>query len=288
MNGSSENRSSRSIDSRVEPKVAGTVTTGPENAEAHHTSITVQCPNRACGKTYTVRSFCAGKQGRCKCGTVFPIPNITPRGSGHSMSPGPGQAWKEGIHRAEGEESEERPRGEMVARETENVTEVRVGCIGRGHAGKTALLRTLGEGPVGDFFASGLHTDAGDPREVAQMIRETEEALRLLHQLGLPPTLKASQVRYCLYDGAAQRVVYQMREVIGQVLTQTLPNSGVEQQALYTEYLQSLVNTHVLWAVIPCPPSNPAARDRRRYANDLRITLAICARRCGRGRRSSR
>jgi hypothetical protein len=162
----------------------------------------------------------------------------------------------------------------MVARDTEKVTEVRVGCIGRGHAGKTALLRTLGEGPVGDFFPSGLHTDAGDPREVAQMIRETEEALRLLHELGLPPTLKASQVRYCLYDGAARRVIYHMREVIGQVLTQTLPNSGAEQQALYTEYLQSLVNTNVLWAVIPCPPSNPSARDRRRYANDLRITLA--------------
>jgi hypothetical protein len=154
------------------------------------------------------------------------------------------------------------------------VAEVRVGCIGRGHAGKTALLRTLGEGPVGDFFPSGLHADAGDPREVAQMIREAEEALRLLHQAGLPPTLKASQLRYCLYDGAARRVVYHLREVIGQVLTHTLPDSAAEQQMRYTEYLRSLVNTHVLWAVVPCPPSDPAARDRRRYANDLRITLA--------------
>jgi hypothetical protein len=166
------------------------------------------------------------------------------------------------------------PRKEAVLREGEALTEVRVGCIGRGHAGKTALLRTLGEGPVGDFFASGLHADAGDPREVAQMIREAEETLRLLHQFGLPPTLKASQVRYYLYDGAAQRVVYQLREVIGQILTHTLPDSGEEQQVLYTEYLKSLVNTHVLWTVIPCPPSDPDARDRRRYANDLRITLA--------------
>ncbi|MCI0462379.1 MAG: hypothetical protein L0Z62_35960 [Gemmataceae bacterium] len=30
----------------------------------------------------------------------------------------------------------------------------------------------------------------------------------------------------------------------------------------------------MLWAVIPCPPPNPSARDRRRYANDLRITSA--------------
>ena len=34
------------------------------------------------------------------------------------------------------------------------------------------------------------------------------------------------------------------------------------------------MNTHVLWAVVPCPPPDPSPRDRRRYANDLRITLA--------------
>jgi hypothetical protein len=165
------------------------------------------------------------------------------------------------------------PRAEATRAEDE-VTEVRVGCIGRGHAGKTALLRALGEGPVGDFLPSGLHVDAGDPRGVAQMIREAEETQRLLHQLGLPPTLKASQIRYYLYDGAVQRVAYQMHEVIGQILTHTLPDSAAEQQARYKEYLRSLVNTHVLWAVIPCPPPDPNSRDRRRYANDLRITLA--------------
>jgi hypothetical protein len=154
------------------------------------------------------------------------------------------------------------------------VTEVRVGCIGRGHAGKTALLRALSEGPVGDFFPSGLHVDAGDPREVALMIRETEEAQRLLHQCGLPPTLQASHVRYCLYQGDTQRVIYKMREVIGQVLTHTLPNSAADQQARYAQYLKFLVDTHVLWAVVPCQPANPGAGDRRRYANDLRITLA--------------
>lgn len=39
-------------------------------------------------------------------------------------------------------------------------------------------------------------------------------------------------------------------------------------------YLKTLVNTHVLWAVVPCPPPNPGAANRRRYANDLRITMA--------------
>src|SRR5262249_18720115 len=165
--------------------------------------------------------------------------------------------------------------GEEVAlRDGEHLSEVRVGCIGRGHAGKTALLRALGEGPGGDFFPPGLHVDARAPREVAEMIREAEQTQRLLHRCGLPPTLEATQLRYFLYDGDAQRVVYRMREVIGQVLTHTLPDSAADQQALYTQYLRSLVNTHVLWAVVPCQPASPGARDRRRYANDLRITLA--------------
>src|SRR5262245_62406757 len=99
-----------------------------------------------------------------------------------------------------------------------DLREVRAGCIGRGHAGKTSLFRAMSEGPVGDFFPSGLHVDVGDPREVAQMIREAAEMQRLLQASGLPPTLEASEIRYFLYDGDRQVVVYKMREVIGQVL----------------------------------------------------------------------
>jgi hypothetical protein len=106
------------------------------------------------------------------------------------------------------------------------------------------------------------------------MIREAAETQRIFELSGLPQTLQAAQIRYYLYDGEAQRVVYKMHEVIGQVLTNTLPDSAVEQQTRYGEYLQSLVDTHVLWAMVPCSPPNPGPRDRRRYANDLRITTA--------------
>jgi hypothetical protein len=116
--------------------------------------------------------------------------------------------------------------------------------------------------------------DVGDPREVAKLIRETEQTRRILQRTGLPPTLQAGQIRYYLYDRDEQRVVYKMHEVIGQVLTHTLPDSAVDQQTKYSWYLKNLVNTHVLWTVVPCLPPNPGTRDRRRYANDLRITLA--------------
>src|SRR5205809_6535095 len=135
-------------------------------------------------------------------------------------------ASRQGEREFEGD-GEARPR-ELLRDAASQVAEVRTGCIGRGHAGKTALFRALAEGPVGDFFPSGLHVDVGDPREVARMIREAEETQRILQASGLPPTLEAAQIRYYLYDGDRQCVVYKMREVIGQVLTHTLPDSSAE------------------------------------------------------------
>jgi hypothetical protein len=171
---------------------------------------------------------------------------------------------------APGVRDEPRQRADRLA----GVPEVRIGSIGRGHAGKTALFHALAESLVGDFLPSGLHLDAADPREVARMLREAEEARRSLRQSGLPPTTRPSQIRYCLYDGDDPRAVCRMREVVGQVLTHTLPDSDPQAQARYEQYLRSLVNAHVLWVVIPCPPADPGPRDRRRYADDLRITLA--------------
>jgi hypothetical protein len=106
------------------------------------------------------------------------------------------------------------------------------------------------------------------------MIKEAEQAQRLLHRSGLPPTLEVSQTRYCIYQGDERRLVCRLREVIGQVLTHTLPDSHPRLQARYTAYLKSLVNAHVLWVVVPCPPADPSPRDRKRYSNDLRITTA--------------
>jgi hypothetical protein len=101
-----------------------------------------------------------------------------------------------------------------------------------------------------------------------------EESQRLLRKSGLPPTLEVSHNRYCVFEGDKPRVICRMREVIGQVLTHTLPDSEPQLQERYADYLKNLVNAHALWVVIPCPPADPGPADRRRYANDLRITLA--------------
>jgi hypothetical protein len=237
--------------------------------------IKVQCPNPACGTIHTARTSWAGKKGKClACGALIAIPRVPAPAPGDFTSSDPDRPREKNVSRPADVDDAAQVRVEFTRREGAEMREVRAGCIGRGHAGKTALFRALGEGPVGDFFPSGLHVDVGDPREVAKMIREAEETQHILERSGLPPTLQAAQIRYYLYDGEEQRVVYKMREVIGQVLTHTLPDSAAAQQTHYGEYLKSLVNTHVLWAMVPCPPPNPGARERRRYSNDLRITIA--------------
>lgn len=230
-----------------------------ESEISDESQIEVSCPH--CRTEYIVPASRAGKRAHCsECGERFVISAST--GQGHRVEPAgqPKSRVKSGANHA----PENAARG----------FEVRIGCIGRGHAGKTALFQSLGESLLGDFLPSGLQLDASDPREVAQMIREGEESQRLLHESGLPPTLEVSQTRYCVFDGDRWQVACRMREVIGQVLTHALPNSEPKLQEQYTDYLKSLVNAHVLWVVIPCPPADPGSSDRRRYSNDLRITSA--------------
>jgi hypothetical protein len=230
-------------------------------------AITVRCPNRDCGVVYTVPARYAGKRARCgECGTRTLIPAARARAPVTASDDTPAPQPRARVRSA--------ATAKVKAKQPDAGPEVRIGCIGRGHAGKTALFQVLGDSLVGDYLPSGLHLDAADPREVARMIRESEDARKLLHKSGLPPTLEVSQTRYCLYEGDRRRVVCRMREVIGQVLTHTLPDSEPRLQVRYIEYLKNLVNANVLWVVVPCPPADPGPRDRRRYANDLRITLA--------------
>lgn len=236
-------------------------------------SRTVKCSNPDCRLDLAVPAGSVGENSTCPgCGgTVHPGGN----GMATGMSPRvPNQPGVANAPNRAGGGGPERVRQEAPSRSVSTLPIVRTGCIGRGNAGKSALFRALSEGPIGDFLPSGLSVDAGDPREVAQMIRESERTQRLLHLAGLPPTLVASPIRYYVYEGAEQCAMYHLQEVIGQVLTHTLPDSAAEHQARYDDYLANLVNTQVLWAVVPCPPANPGPRQRRRYANDLRITLA--------------
>lgn len=152
--------------------------------------------------------------------------------------------------------------------------EIRVGVIGRGYSGKTAMFKAISANTVGEFFTSGLHIDWGDPQHVAAAIQDTEETQALLEGIGLPATTEVSEDIFYLYEGETALTSLHLREVIGQVLTHAKPNSSEQVQKFYSEYMEHLASTHILWTVIPAPPEDLDARGKRRYQNDLKITAA--------------
>ena len=76
-------------------KTTKTVLAAPEDGKAGDPSITVRCPNPACGKTYALKSSLAGKNIRCLCGTVFRFPSACPPRSG-DLPPPPAPAQQPG------------------------------------------------------------------------------------------------------------------------------------------------------------------------------------------------
>lgn len=153
-------------------------------------------------------------------------------------------------------------------------TPVRVGVIGRGHAGKTAVFRTMAKGPLFDFLPSGLQLDLDDPLDLTAALQQTARTIDCLQHRGLDQTLDTPEIHYFLLEGERKRLVMESREVVGQVLTHTTKASPPEQLDRYKRYVTDLAAAHVLWTVIPCPPPNATAADRDRYANDLKITAA--------------
>src|SRR5438067_6004168 len=97
--------------------------------------IRVRCPNPECGRGYKVPPEYAGKKARCsECGTLTAIPRVVSTAAarepaGRRAAPTPAAAAERRTRPARQPE----PAAPPVAR----VREVRVGCIGRGHAGKT-------------------------------------------------------------------------------------------------------------------------------------------------------
>jgi len=143
--------------------------------------------------------------------------------------------------------------------------------IGREHSGKTALKVCYLRGPLSGPQASGLELAAGDPRQMTRWMIDSLETYRDLTAHGLPSTLDPEVIPYQLFLADESRAVFQLREVVGQILTDTTPESDEQQQEQYNKYVDNLSRADVLQVVIPCPPSDKP-EDLARFESDLLIT----------------
>jgi hypothetical protein len=154
-----------------------------------------------------------------------------------------------------------------------SLTTVRLEMIGREHSGKTALKTCYYTGPLAGPQPSGLELAAADPRVMTRWMIDALETYRDLNGRGLASTIDPEQIPYHLYFADEPRAVLQLREVVGQILTHTTPDSDEKQQQQYAEYVGHLTQADVLQVVIGCPGSDGPA-DLARFQADLMTTAS--------------
>jgi hypothetical protein len=148
---------------------------------------------------------------------------------------------------------------------------VRLETIGREHSGKTAKKVCFYKGPLQGAQASGLELTADDPRRMSRWMQDALEIYHSLQGRGLLSTLEPEVTEYHLFEADQPRVILQLREVVGQVLTHTTPDSEQSEQERYEKYVANLSQTDVLEVVITCPPADGSPADLERFEADLHL-----------------
>lgn len=148
---------------------------------------------------------------------------------------------------------------------------IRLETIGREHSGKTAKKVSLYKGPLQRAQASGLELTADDPRRMSRWMQDALEIYRSLQDRGLLTTLDPEVTEYHLFEADEPRLVLQLREVVGQTLTHTTPESDQADQERYQTYVNNLGQADVLEVIITCPPAEGRPGDLERLEADLHL-----------------
>ncbi len=142
------------------------------------------------------------------------------------------------------------------------------GSMGRGHAGKTVLLRAARRRSLQRELQSGLRFDVDDPRKTVDLLKEYRATRELLERRGLPATQEAEELTIELYAGDRKLAVLQSRESVGQVYSSTT-TAPAEQQERYRQHAEHNAHASVLWVVLSVPAAGSSRRALGRYEDDL-------------------
>jgi hypothetical protein len=149
------------------------------------------------------------------------------------------------------------------------VLKITHGSIGRGHAGKTVLLRAARRRTLQRRLPSGLSFDLDDPRRTVGVLKEARSTRELLERRGLPATQEAEDVAIELFAADRKLAVFQAREAVGQVFAHTTTSSSAEQMERFRQHVDHLAQAHVLWLVLSVPAAGSTRRALNRYDDDL-------------------
>lgn len=146
--------------------------------------------------------------------------------------------------------------------------------LGRGGAGKTALLRLTRRRALQRKLPSGLSFDVDDPRKAIAVLKEYRSTKIMLERRGLPATQEADDSVIELYAADRKLAVLTSREAVGQVYANTTLASPADQQERYRQHLEHLAQASVLWVVLSVPAEGSSGGAISRYEDDLPMMCA--------------
>lgn len=141
--------------------------------------------------------------------------------------------------------------------------------MGRGHSGKTALLRAARRRTLQRELASGLRFDLDDPRRTVDLLREYRSTRDLLERRGLPATQETEALAIELFAGSRKLAVLNSVESCGQVYSHTTTSAPAEQQERYRQHSERNAQAGVLYVVLSVPAAGSSRRALDRYEEDL-------------------
>lgn len=148
--------------------------------------------------------------------------------------------------------------------------DLRLGIYGPPQAGKTTAFHLTKWDSLMRNLPSGMEFGVDDPREFNANKKKADEILNLLWTRGLPATEVMESETIDLFDAERCMVSLRTADPVGQVFSQTGPDSAPEDQQRFEEQRRVLVRSDVLWFFLPMPPRDGSPGALRYFETQLK------------------
>lgn len=165
--------------------------------------------------------------------------------------------------------------GVPTGRASDSPLIVKVGLVGRAHAGKSELIDQACLRCTRLPFPSGLHLAVKDPLRLNEIIGERRATERVLISRGRETTTCARSYSLSLLDAGRECLVLRVYDAVGQVLSRTVRTSSAALKEQYEAQLNRLAAADVIWQIVPCPPQPLTLAGEQRFHDDVQLTVSF-------------
>ncbi len=147
---------------------------------------------------------------------------------------------------------------------------LRLGIYGPPHSGKTTAFWLAKWDSLMRNLPSGMEFGVDNPRDFNANKQQAAQILQLLWTRGLPATEVLEPQSIDLFDGEQLVLSLRTADPVGQVYSQTRPDSAAEDQQLFEDQFRGLGRSESLWFFLSMPPRGGSPGDLHRFETNLK------------------